>query len=59
MYTTLIDAAATFMGIFGLKQETGVLKYHPKHKPVPKGWIVVNDMQSTHHGEYSVLIKKV
>lgn len=35
------------------------LKYHPTNYPIPDGWVLVNDMQCCHHGEYSILIKRI
>lgn len=33
------------------------VKWHPAHKPVPRGWRKVADAPA-HHGRYSVLIEK-
>lgn len=36
----------------------GVLRYLKHGKPVPDGWLVVDDLQGTHHGEYARIIAK-
>ena len=36
-----------------------VLRYHPRGKPIPYGWKVVDDFSGCHHGAYAVLIKRV
>jgi len=37
---------------------TVTVQYWPKDKPIPEGWVLANDMAGTHHGVYSVLIRK-
>ncbi len=34
-------------------------KYWPKQKPLPDGWIMVDELAGTNHGRYAVLIKWV
>lgn len=34
-------------------------RYWPKDKPVPEGWEKTGTMERSHHGEWSILIKKV
>ena len=40
-----------------MSEET--LRYWPKQEPIPDGWQLVSDLAGTHHGNYSVLIRKV
>lgn len=35
-----------------------IVRYWPKHKPIPEGWVLKNDLLNCHHGEWSVLIEK-
>lgn len=35
------------------------MKYWPKDKPIPEGWLLVNDLSGCHHGAFSVLIEKI
>lgn len=41
------------------EKQTICLRYWPKNKPIPDGWVLANDMAGTHHGLYSVLIKQI
>lgn len=34
------------------------LRYWPKDAAIPDGWEMVNDLSGTHHGNYSVLIRR-
>lgn len=34
-------------------------RYHPKNDPIPKGWEKTGDLENTHHGHHSILIKKI
>lgn len=34
-------------------------RFHPKHKPIPYGWVKTGRLEQSHHGEYSILIKKI
>ena len=36
-----------------------IMRYWPKWKPIPEEWELANDLQSCHHGFYSVLIRKI
>ncbi len=36
-----------------------VLRYWPHGKPIPAGWIIVDDFRDIHHGYYAVLIEKI
>lgn len=33
------------------------LRYWPKHKPIPKGWVKCGELNN-HHGEYAILIEE-
>lgn len=32
--------------------------YWPKHRPIPRGWVLSSTFQN-HHGQYSVIIRKL
>jgi hypothetical protein len=34
-------------------------QYWPKNKPIPEGWVATMGLHETHHGRYSILIKRV
>lgn len=36
-----------------------IYRYWPRHKPLPPGWQICPGMERTHHGIYSVLIKRI
>lgn len=33
-------------------------QYWPKNKPIPEGWVATMGLHETHHGRYSILIKR-
>jgi len=40
------------------QEEFQWFRYWSKHKPVKRGWEVVDDLASCHHGEYAVLLRR-
>lgn len=36
-----------------------ILRYWPKHLPIPQGWEIVDSFDGCHHGEHAVLIRKI
>jgi hypothetical protein len=42
-----------------VKSKEHVLRYWPHGKPIPPGWIMVDDFRDIHHGHHAVLIEKI
>ena len=42
-----------------LKASLAEYRYHKVNTPIPTGWELAHDLQDSHHGRYSVLIKRI
>lgn len=38
---------------------TIILRYWPRDRKIPRGWVLAHDLQDCHHGRYSVLIERI
>jgi hypothetical protein len=51
-------SSSVWVALPEIPSEYHTVRYWPRKKEIPAGWYIVDDFGTTHHAEYSVIIKR-